>query len=163
MEREYQVIRNGLTGIHIRENFGYSQCLDAHPDFNIIKELVFNGHYHGSVVYVIRKFIDTSICERLVEAFDQEIAEAGGNREFDGYVLTSQLGSTQFSRNGLEYMEEILRVGKSTLHLMGELSEDTVEAMFLTRFLEEGFLEAKVHYGPARYKNAWAQFATFTS
>jgi hypothetical protein len=150
-----------LTGSSIEENFGCLECTNDKPDFTIIKNIIMNGHHEGSAVYVVRNFVNSDWCKTVSESFNKEIKKNGSNREMDGFVLTNQIGATQFSRNGQQYMEEISKVGKPLLGLLNEVSHEAVEAMFLNQFLEENFMDYKVHFGPARFKNSYSSFATF--
>lgn len=119
------------------------------------------GQHNGKVLYVVRGQAPIDGCNAIAQAFDHYIAHYGGNREGDAYVLTTQIGATQFSRGGTDYTAETLRLAGAVSALFQNVSQDTTDALFLTRFLENGFLDLGFHFGPARYKSGYANFATF--
>jgi hypothetical protein len=150
-----------LSGIVINSGFGFLECLDGKPDFSIIRNLIMNGDHEGNVLYVIRNFVDSDACKHASDSFDQEVSQSGGNRTEDDFVQTNQIGATQFARNGKQYIEEVLRVGQATVDLLARIPPEEIELMFVSQYLESNFLDEKIHFGPARYKNGFSSFATF--
>ncbi|KTR47628.1 hypothetical protein NS303_15180 [Pantoea ananatis] len=149
-----------LTGSK-KTNFGYLESTDGVINFSIVKNIILNGHHHGNVLYVIRNYASKSVCEKLAKNFDYRVNQSGGNRADDGFVLTNQIGATQFSRNGEQYIHEVNRVNQSVADLMKATSAEDSESLFLNLTLEKEFLERGIHFGPARFKNGYACFATF--
>lgn len=161
MNNLFNSVGTKLSGTRVKENFGYLECLDGKPDFSIIRNIVMNGHHDGRVLYVIRNYVDPELCKSVSDSFDREIVKNGGNRKDDDYVLTNQIGATQFARNGKQYIQEVLKVGQATIDLLDQVSDKDVENLFLTKYLEDRFLDSKIHFGASRYKNGWSAFATF--
>lgn len=120
-----------------------------------------NGHHEGRVLYVIRNQVDQESCALVTAMFEREVQKNGGNRTNDDFVQTNQIGATQFSRNGKQYTDEVLRVGPATADLLANVSDNEIEKMFLTIFLENHFLVKAVHFGAARHKSGHSSFATF--
>lgn len=143
-----------------RQDFGYIEHEARSLDFSIVKDLLFKGDHHGSVLYVVRNAMRADSYTQLLNAFDQQLAIRGSTRENDGFVKTHQIGATQFSKSGSEYSRSILESSTITLGMFDLVDEDVIEDCFLTRSLEQLFLKEGMHFGPARYKNSWAAFAT---
>ncbi|WP_147194067.1 L-isoleucine 3(1)-dioxygenase [Pantoea sp. CCBC3-3-1] len=144
-----------------KNNFGYIESTDGNINFSIVKNIILNGHHHGNVLYVIRNYAQSHVCKAVADNFNHVVTQDGGNRPDDGFVLTNQVGATQFSRNGEQYIREVNRVNQSVADLMAVADSDSTESLFLNSTLEAGFLERGIHFGPARFKNGYACFATF--
>ncbi|ECG0939336.1 hypothetical protein DOR57_05170 [Salmonella enterica subsp. salamae] len=144
-----------------KTNFGYLESTNGEIDFSIVQNIICNGHHNGKVLYIIRNYADKNVCHAVADKFNHMVAENGGNRPDDGYVLTYQVGATQFSRNGEQYIREVNRVNQDVIGLMTVTDEQGIESLFLHSTLETGFLAQNVHFGPARFKNGYACFATF--
>lgn len=149
----------GVSG-KSRLGFGYIEHDAQNIDFSIVKDLVFKGDHHGSVLYVVRDAVRVESCRQLLHAFDRQLSVRGSTRENDGFVKAHQIGATQFSKSGSEYSQSVLQSSNITLEMFGLVDEGVVEDCFLTRRLEQLFLKEGIHFGPARYKNSWAAFAT---
>lgn len=78
-----------------KTNFGYLESTNGEIDFSIVKNIICNGHHNGKVLYIIRNYADKNVCHVVADKFNHMVAENGGNRPDDGYVLTYQVGATQ--------------------------------------------------------------------
>lgn len=150
-----------LSG-NMLENFGYLESDAEEINFAVIRDIILHGHHDGSVVYIIRNHADRLACQETAACFYQQINRTrGGNRDDDGFVLTNQIGATQFSRNGQQYIEEVNRVNPAVTGLFSAMDGYAAESLFMNQGLEQGFLDDGIHFGPARFKNGYAGFATF--
>ncbi|MBS4430276.1 hypothetical protein E2566_20105 [Pectobacterium punjabense] len=152
--------RKYLTGSS-KSNFGYLESTDGEIDFSIVKNIILHGHHNGNVLYIIRNYAHEAVCKAIADTFNRVVVENGRNRPDDGFVLTNQVGATQFSRNGQQYIYEVNRVNQCVADLMAMTDEHGNESLFLNRTLEAEFLNHGIHFGPARFKNGYACFATF--
>lgn len=152
--------KSKLTGMS-KSGFGYLESQSREIDFSIVRDIILHGHHHGNVLYIVRNYASANVCRRVAENFNVEVAKNGGNRDDDGFVLTNQVGATQFSRSGEQYVREVNRVNQSVADLMAVTDPAGTEALFLNQALENDFLMQGIHFGPARFKNACACFATF--
>ncbi len=152
-----------ISGARIDHGFGFAECTDGTPDFDVIREIILNGHHEGRVLYVIRGHVPLERCRAIGQAFRASVARSGGNRPDDGYVTTSQVGATQFSRSGRQYVEAVQSCADESLQLLDHVEHEDIERMFMTNYLERRFADARIHFGPSRYKSGWAAFATFRS
>lgn len=144
-----------------KNNFGYLESNGSEIDFSIISDIIMKGHHDGNVLYVIRNNTCHDICQKMTKSFNENVILSGGNRPDDGFVLTTQMGATQFSRNGEQYIREVNRVNQSVADLMAVISDKDSESLFAHQALEDFFLADGIHFGPARFKNGYACFATF--
>jgi len=149
-----------LTG-ESKSGFGYIESVNQEIDFEIVQNIILQGHHNGKVLYIARNYASEKVCQRVAENFNIEVSKGGGNRADDGFVLTNQVGATQFSRNGEQYIREVNRVNQSVADLMAVADIRETEELFLNHVLETQFLAQGMHFGPARFKNAYACFATF--
>lgn len=157
-EKQQEMVLSGS----VKKGFSYLETEPDNVDFSVIKNIILHGHHQGNVLYIIRNFANKEICQDVAEKFNQMVDHnGGGNRADDGFVLTNQIGATQFSRNGEQYMAEVNRVNGSVAELMSVADSYATESLFLNRTLEDLFLDEGIHFGPARYKNSYACFATF--
>ena len=154
-------LRKQISGKQIDHGFGLIESLDGALDFSIIQDLISKGEHKGKVLYVIRNFIDKKIVEQLANNFYSLIEENGSHRNKDGFVAVQQIGSSQFAKNGREYIQETHKTFNDIDRLLENISTGAFERMFLEKFLEEQFLKQGIHFGPSRYKNGFSCFATF--
>jgi hypothetical protein len=143
-----------------RADFGYLEHDASSIDYSVIHDIVFRGDHLGKVLYVVRGAINAEASNALLEAFDSQLLQQGSSRKDDGFVKTHQIGATQFAKGGAQYVRSVIDASPTTLNLFDSVDDDVVERCFLTRTLEQVFLSAGAHFGPARYKNAWSSFAT---
>jgi len=141
------------------QKFGYieSYNLDIEPIFDILM----NGHCDGKILYIARNGIPKSIAQKSTLAFDKELLKSGNSRTNDGYVKNHQIGATQFAKSGREYSDSVAQLHASSSSLFSHLEHDEIDILFQQSFLENGLIKKGIHFGPARFKNAWPSFATF--
>ncbi|MCP9270284.1 hypothetical protein M5U04_19955 [Xenorhabdus sp. XENO-1] len=149
-----------LSGNHV-ENFGYLECAGENVDVDIVKDIILTGSHKGNVLYVIRNYADKDICSIIANSFNREMNKNGGNRPDDGFVLTDQIGATQFSRNGEQYTKEVNSLNQNVANLLAGVSHSEIERLFFNKILENIFLQDGIHFGPARFKSSYSCFATF--
>ncbi|CCW29011.1 L-isoleucine 3(1)-dioxygenase [Xenorhabdus nematophila] len=149
-----------LSGKHV-DNFGYLECTDGNLDVDIVKNIILNGNHKGKVLYVIRNYVDKQTCSNVASSFNNEVNKNGGNRPDDGFVLTNQIGATQFSRNGEEYTKDVNAINQKISDLLSHTTQPEIEKLFINNTLEKIFLQDGIHFGPARFKNSFSCFATF--
>ncbi|WP_340617314.1 L-isoleucine 3(1)-dioxygenase [Xenorhabdus entomophaga] len=149
-----------LSGNQV-DNFGYLECIDGSFDIDIVKNIILNGNYKGNVLYIIRNYADKNICSRIADSFDREVKKSGGNRPDDGFVLTNQIGATQFARSGEQYTEEVNSLNQEIMNLLSSVSHSEVDYLFFNKTLETIFIQDNIHFGPARFKSSYSCFATF--
>lgn len=159
----YSYIRSEqLSGHKISHGFDYLETTPENINFEIVHNIITDGHHKGSIVYVIRNAFSSLLAEKLTHNFDRVLEEThGGNREYDGFVLTHQIGATQFTKTTPEYIEEVIHHSNNNWQLFKGISHEDVEQVFLTDYLEREFARKGIHFGFARYKNMPASFATF--
>lgn len=149
-----------MTGIRVK-NFSHMETSAADIDPDIIHDIITHGDHDGVIVYVIRDAFSTSAAARIVQNFDRLLSEtAGGNRSDDGYVKTNQIGATQFSRSGEEYVREVIQTSPLSLDLLEDVTHDEIEQIFNTELLERTFAKKGVVFRSSRYKNIPGGFAT---
>jgi L-isoleucine 31-dioxygenase len=150
-----------LSGARIENNFSCLETSAAEADTEIIHDIITSGHHNGAVVYVIRGAFRPESAARVVENFDRLLAEtSGGNRHDDGFVRTNQIGATQFSRTGEEYVREVIQTSSTSLDLLDGVSHDEVERMFNTELLEKVFAKKGIVFRSSRFKNMPGGFCT---
>ncbi|MBD2786222.1 hypothetical protein ID858_15400 [Xenorhabdus sp. DI] len=149
-----------LSGSYV-DNFGYLECTDKKFDINIVKDIILNGNHKGKISYIIRNYVDNDICSRVANYFNREVNKDGGNRPDDGFVLTNQIGATQFSRNGEQYTKEVNSLNHKVADLLESVNHSELENLFSNKILEKMFLQDGIHFGPARFKSSYSCFATF--
>ncbi|PWC14064.1 hypothetical protein DDT56_14165 [Brenneria corticis] len=102
------------------------------------------------------------MAERLTHNFNSILEETnGGTRDYDGFVLTNQIGATQFTKTAPEYIKEVIRHSDNNWKLFDGVPDEDVEHVFFTYYLEREFARKGIHFGFSRYKNIPASFATF--
>jgi len=153
--------QGALSGEKLKGTFSYVEDSIINIRAEIISDIVLKGHHNGSILYIIRNAFTSDIAEKLINAFDKELAKTeGGNRPYDGFVKTSQIGATQFSKNGKAYVEDVADKNRNLISVFDSLQDTEVEKIFLSKFLENLFLEEGKHFGPARYKAGHSSFIT---
>lgn len=150
-----------MEGKKIVNGFGFVESKNGEIDFSIIHDLIMKGEHNGNVLYVIRNYISSKWTQLITENFNKVINERGSHRLNDGFVSVQQIGSTQFKKNGSMYMEESNKSYDDLDRIFEGIPHDVVENLFLGKFLEECFLEQKIHFGSSRYKHGYACMATF--
>jgi hypothetical protein len=159
---DYNTLSPLLSGSRIEENFSYVETSASEIDTDIIYDIVTRGHHNGAIVYVLRNAFSPESAASIVENFDRLLYETdGGNRHDDGYVKINQIGATQFSRSGEEYVREVMGTAQMSLDLLEELSGDEIEQMFNTGLLEKIFARRGVVFRSSRFKSIPGGFCTF--
>jgi L-isoleucine 31-dioxygenase len=149
------------NGTRIEENFSYLEARAADVDSAVIYDIVTRGDHNGAVVYVIRDAFSSATATRIVDNFDRLLSSTdGGNRSDDGFVKTNQIGATQFSRGGEEYVREVIRTSLMSLELLDGVSQDEIERVFQTELLEKIFANKGMVFRSARFKSIPAGYAT---
>ncbi|GAA3635392.1 hypothetical protein GCM10022223_62280 [Kineosporia mesophila] len=150
-----------LSGSQIEKSFSYYETPAGEVDVEAIRNIVTNGHHEGAVVYVVRDAFSPEAATSIVENFDRLTQRTGGgNRQDDSYVKTHQIGATQFSYSGEEYVREVIKSSSESLELFDNVSQEELERVFLTKLLEKTFAEQGVVFRGSRYKNISGGFAT---
>ncbi|ATL69772.1 2OG-Fe(II)-dependent halogenase WelO5 family protein [Nocardia terpenica] len=149
-----------IRGSQIGRDFRYSETDARNFDIDVILDLLRHGHSDGAVAYVIRGGADPLLCRSVHENFTRAIASIGSQRGPDRLVRTDQIGSTQFEKGGREYIDSTLQVQQQMLSLFDGMTPAQVSAFMLDNVLQEGFLRRGFHFGPARYKSAYANHCT---
>lgn len=147
-------------GIQLGDRFGFIESSVDSFDIQVVMDMLVHGHSDGAVAYVLRGAVPTNLCERVGRRFRTLIDQRGSHREYDGYVKTNQIGSTQFDKGGHGYAEQTIAVQADMLQLFMDLSADEVTTFLLDGYLQHGFLASGVHFGPARFKSAYANHCT---
>jgi len=151
-----------LSGSRIEEGFSYLETSPSEVDTEVIWDIITGGDHRGAVVYVIRDAFGPESAARVVKNFDRLTHETdGGNRHDDGYVKTNQIGATQFSRSGGEYVREVIKNSPESLDLFDDVSHGEIEQLFYTELLEKMFAEKGVVFRGSRFKNIPGGFSTF--
>lgn len=159
----YSYFRAGkLSGAHIANGFGYIDVVAESLDFNVIRNIICQGHHQGNVVYVVRNVFTSEVSKKLIRNFDSILEEtSGGSRGYDSFVLTSQVGATQFEKNTPDYIKEVIRQGENSLKLFDGVSAQEVETVFINDYLEREFAAEGINFGFSKYKCSPASYATF--
>lgn len=150
-----------LTGARVDGNFSYVETKMGEADPAIMHDIILQGHHKGAIVYVIRDAFSGTAAAKVVENFDRLLASTGGgNRSGDGYVNTNQIGATQFSRSGEEYVREVIKTSPMSLDLFEDVAQSDMEDMFSTVLLEKTFAKKGIVFRGSRFKNMPAGFIT---
>ncbi|MDT7802841.1 MAG: L-isoleucine 31-dioxygenase [Actinomycetota bacterium] len=159
---DHKTLSPALSGARIEENFSYRETSASEIDTEIIHDIITRGDHNGAIVYVLRNAFRPEAAVRLAENFDRLLYETnGGNRHDDGYVKTNQIGATQFSRSGEEYVRDVIGTAQMSLDLLDELSSDEIEQMFNTELLEKIFAKKGVVFRSSRFKSVPGGFCAF--
>lgn len=156
----YQPI-SSLSGKTIKNGFGYIESCDQTIDYTIIHDLIMKGEHKGKVIYVIRNYIPHQWTQILTDNFNTIIEQRGSHRLNDGFVSVQQIGSSQFSKNGSQYMRESNKAFDDLEQLLINIPPDVADELFLTSLCERYFLKQNIHFGPSRHKHGHACMATF--
>ncbi|MFG3020212.1 hypothetical protein ACGFZQ_16970 [Streptomyces sp. NPDC048254] len=92
-------ITDGTRGLQLGSKFRYLESSIQDFDVGIVLGLLRDGHYDGSVAYVIRDAVPTDDCRIVYSNFRSIIAEKGSQRELDDIIKANQIGSTQFQKS----------------------------------------------------------------
>jgi hypothetical protein len=150
-----------LTGTRIEENFSYAEAPASEVDPDVIYDIITKGSHNGAIVYVLRDAFSATAAARIVENFDFLLSRTeGGNRTNDSYVKTNQIGATQFSRSGEEYVREVVQTSPMSLDLLDGVTHDEIEQIFTTELLEKAFAKKGMVFRSSRFKNLSAGFCT---
>ncbi len=153
-------ITDSKRGLQLGSKFRYLESGIRDFDVDIVLGMLRDGHYDGSVAYVIRNAIPAHTCQAVYSNFKSIIAEKGTQREHGDGVNANQVGSTQFLKSGQEYAESTARAQPLTLSLFDNLSADQASQFMLDNHLLAGFLKHGLHFGPARFKSTYANHCT---
>lgn len=135
---------------------------EVHNSGNIqeVAELISDGHTNDSILYVIRNAVPKAVCETIKDNFNRLTSQQIHDRPDDGYVKTTQIGSSQFAKNGKQYIQATISSAHHVMNLYANLSDSVVRNLFLDQQLEAHFLAKAISYRPARHISASANFAT---
>jgi hypothetical protein len=153
-------ITDGDRGLQLGSKFRYLESSLQGFDVDIVLSMLRDGHYKGSVAYVIRNAVPADDCRTVYSNFKSIIAGKGSQRAFDDIIKADQIGSTQFQKAGQEYAESTARAQSLMLALFDELPADRVSQFMLDKQLLAGFLKHGLHFGPARFKSTYANYCT---
>ncbi|MFI5635613.1 hypothetical protein ACIA8E_41090 [Streptomyces sp. NPDC051664] len=161
MPQEILVKPELLTGACIEKNFSYLEVSASEVNPDVIFDIVTKGSHHGAIVYVLRDAFNPALATRVIENFDSILARTeGGNRTDDSFVKTNQIGATQFSRSGDEYVREVIQTSSISLDLFDGVAHDEIEQLFATELLEMTFAKKGMVLRSSRFKNIPAGFCT---
>jgi len=146
-----------FCGRSIGARFGY---LEAERDFDpaILINLLTSGQHEGKILYIIRRKLARDLCTHMAASFDKIINNGTTSRPDDGYVLTRQIGATQFAKSGAAYVRAVAQNIDVNLDLLEEFTSSAVDDLVMNRELELSLLARGIHFGGARYKGASASF-----
>ena len=142
------------------ENISCLEMEEGRFDADRIAEFIEKGALGPVRLIVLRNFVPEAACRRLEARFDEIIAAHGSNRGEDGVVRNQQIGSTQFQRNGEEYVRETARHLPNVIDLFSVLDAGTVSNLFFDDALEQAFLRRGRLYRQARHMGGQGNFAT---
>jgi hypothetical protein len=147
-------------GLQLGSKFRFveSQLQDFNVD--IVLGMLRDGHYDGSVAYVIRNAVPAEDCRTVYSNFKRIIMENGSQRAFNDIIKADQVGSTQFQKSGQDYAISTARAQPLMLELFDDLSADQASRFMLDNQLRTGFLRHRLHFGPARFKSTYANHCT---
>lgn len=148
-----------FRGRSIGTGFGY---LEAQRDFDpqIVVDLLRSGNHRGNVLYIVRQRVAREVCAEIANSFDNIVNSGTTSRPDDGYVLTKQIGATQFAKSGASYVRAVSENVATILDLLEGLPNGAVDELVMNRELETSLLSHGIHFGSARYKGASAAFFT---
>lgn len=129
-------------------------------DLDKVAELLSAGAIDGKVLYVIREAVPKNYCDQLQKNFSEIISRALNNRPDDGFVKTEQIGSSQFHKNGQQYMASTLACGSDVMALFDGLDNQTIRSLYRDDQLERYFAQRQITYRPALHLTTCANFAT---
>jgi len=133
---------------------------NGEADFDKVAELLRTGQVGGQVLYVIREAVSRDHCLQIQENFTAIIAKELNNRPDDGFVKTEQIGSSQFHKNGRQYMASTLECGSNVMELFDGLDSRTIRSLYRDEQLERYFAQRQITYRPALHLTTCANFAT---
>ncbi|WP_323989434.1 hypothetical protein [Nguyenibacter sp. L1] len=144
-------------GRSIGARFGY---LEAQRDFDpeVVVNLLKYGNHDGNVLYVVRQRMVREVCAEIASSFDKIVSNGTTSRPDDGYVLTKQIGATQFAKSGTSCVRAVSENVSVNLDLLENISNGDVNGLVMNRELETSLLSHGIHFGSARYKGASAAF-----
>ncbi|MDQ2088634.1 hypothetical protein [Marimonas arenosa] len=129
-------------------------------DADTIARFIEEGGVDNVRLIVLRNFARQEDCRKLEARFNEIIAAFGSNRGEDGVVRNQQVGSTQFQRNGEDYVRETVKHLDHVIDLFSVLDATTVGNLFLDDDLERAFLKRGKVYRQARHLGGTGNFAT---
>lgn len=141
------------------ETIGYLE-MDADYDIDVIGRFIRDGHVDGNVVIVLRNLHNRETCETLESRFYELIEKFGSDRDTDGFVKNLQIGSSQFHKNGSEYIRDTIHNAPHVFDLFSAIRPDQVKNLFLDAELENALLESGINYRAARHMSSVGNFAT---
>lgn len=153
-------IAGSSRGLQLGSKFRYLESSVHDFDVDIVLSMLRDGHYDGSVAYVIRSAVPADDCQTVYSNFKSIIAEKGSQRELGDIIKAAQVGSTQFLKSGQKYAESTARAQPLMLSLFDDLSAGQVSQFMLDNQLIAGFLKHGLHFGPARFKSTYANHCT---
>lgn len=129
-------------------------------DADLIARFIEDGGIDNVRLIVLRGFASEADCRKLETRFNEIVAAHGSNRGEDGLVRNQQIGSTQFQRNGEEYVRETVRHLPHVIDLFSVLGAEKVGNLFFDDALEQAFLKRGKLYRQARHLGGQGNFAT---
>ncbi|MDU8926953.1 hypothetical protein RXV86_06115 [Alisedimentitalea sp. MJ-SS2] len=142
------------------QSIGILECAKGEYDADLLTQFIEQGGVDGIRLVVLRDFADLDDCRKLEQRFNQIIAADGSDRGEDGLVRNQQIGSTQFQRNGEEYVRETVKHMEHVIDLYSVLAAKTVQNLFFDDALERAFLKRGKLYRQARHLGGQGNFAT---
>jgi len=101
--------------------------------------------------YVVRNYIDHNSCSELCNSFTAIIEETGGSRQ-DGFVPVHQIGSTQFMKTSIEYMDECIATKMYVDSLINNLENQSLKTDFLLeKTLKSHFAQKNIVFRPSQF------------
>lgn len=125
-----------------------------------IAELIMLGKTENAFLYIIRNFIPQETCQQIEKNFYSLIKDCSNDRPNDGYVKNEQIGSSQFAKNGKEYIASTIDASKNVMDVFAGLDNDYIQNIFMDKELENYFLTQNILYRPALHLTNTANFAT---
>ncbi|RRZ95858.1 hypothetical protein [Erwinia sp. 198] len=140
--------------------FQYYEDVIEDLDLYKISKIILEGNADGRVLYIIRNAVDPAVCEKIKINFYEIMRIKGNHRPDDGFVKTEQIGSSQFHKTGMEYINATVESDADVLNLYQGMSDDVVRTLYLDKQLENFFSQEKISYRPSAFKSHNANFAT---
>ena len=115
---------------------------------------------NGFPVYVIRNSVSTNICRQVKENFWSVVNKFGGDRNFDSYVSVTQVGATQFGKNGTSYLKMVEFTKANTNALFSGLSKADISKLLLENFIIEALAKRGIIFRPSQASGRSAGICT---
>jgi hypothetical protein len=141
--------------------FHYTDVDVKKYDINDIADLIQYGYTkEGSILYVIRNAVDLDICDQITNRFHEIIIKTGSKRGNDGFVKVEQIGSSQFHKNGREYIQSTIDSHSDVYELFSDLDNESIQGIFLDDALEDFYRKNGIIYRASKHLTSAGNFAT---